>query len=483
MQPSLAKLALDFNVQFSDSGSMADLDRTQLNQTRTQIIADAAQRATTYIEGGNTRSIGAPLSAQRTLDELPTTLPEHPRDPAEVLALLDRFGSPATTVQGQGRFFGFVNGGLDPAGQAAAILTGAWDQNAALPIMSPAATHLDAQAARWVIELLGLPDESVATFCGGATVANFTCIVAARDTLLARQGWDVAKQGLQGAPTIRIVTGAETHISVLKSFRLAGFGTDAVTFVPTDDCGRILADQFPDVDALTIVMLQAGNVNTGYSDPFGAIIPRIHAQGGWVHVDGAFGLWTAVSPSRRHAVAGVELADSWATDAHKWLNAPYDSGIAICARRDDLYRAMMIDAPYLATDAARPLMHLSIQMSQGARGAQTWAVIAAQGRAGIVDLIDRTSDHASMFASLLADAGAQVLAPPIINQALIRFDDDDEITNAVIAAAQADGTCWVGGTIWHGLRAMRISVSDMATTAEDIEASAAAIIRCWKSLQ
>jgi glutamate/tyrosine decarboxylase-like PLP-dependent enzyme len=462
---------------------MGDLDRTELNATRARIIADAASRANAYIQTGNTRSISAPADALTALHQLPTQLPEGPSDPATVLALLDQFGSPATTVQGQGRFFGFVNGGLDPAGQGAAILSGAWDQNTALPVMSPAAAHLDEQAAKWVVELLGLPQEAVASFCGGATVANFTCIVAARDTLLARQGWNVAKQGLQGAPTIRIVTGAETHISVLKSFRLAGFGTDAVTFVPTDECGRIIADQFPDVDPLTIVMLQAGNVNTGHSDPFAAIIPRIHEQGGWVHVDGAFGLWAAVSPSRRQSVAGVELADSWATDAHKWLNAPYDSGIAICARRDDLYKAMMVDAPYLATDAKRPLMHLSIQMSQGARGVQTWAVLAAQGRQGIVDLIDRTSDHAAVFASLLANAGAQVLAPPVINQALIRFDDDDDVTSAVIAAAQAEGTCWVGGTIWKGKRAMRISVSDMATTKSDVEASAAAIIRCWKSLK
>jgi glutamate/tyrosine decarboxylase-like PLP-dependent enzyme len=461
---------------------MADLDRTTLNTTRTRLIADAASRATAYMNTGNNRSIGAPAAAIADLNRFASALPSDPTDPQLVLARLDDLASPATTVQSQGRFFGFVNGGVEPAAQAAAILTGAWDQNTALPAMSPAATHLDAQAAQWVVELLGLPAESVATFCGGATVANFTCIVAARDALLHRAGWNVATRGLQGAPTIKIVTGAETHISVVKSFRLAGFGTDAVTFVPTDDYGRIIASEFPEVDPLTIVMLQAGNVNTGYSDPFAAIIPKIHQQGGWVHVDGAFGLWAAVSPSRKASVAGVELADSWATDAHKWLNAPYDSGIAICARRDDLYRAMMVEAPYVATDAERPLMHLSIQMSQGARGVLTWAVIATQGRAGIVDLIDRTSDHATKFASLLSDGGAQVLAPPVINQALVRFDDDDT-TSAVIAAVQADGTCWVGGTIWQGMRAMRLSVSDMATTAEDIESSAAAILRCWYQLR
>jgi glutamate/tyrosine decarboxylase-like PLP-dependent enzyme len=460
---------------------MNDIDRSELNTTRVNLIHAAATRAAAYVASANDRSIGAPRDAVALLSDLSTALPTDPRDPAEVLALLDEFGSPATTVQHQGRFFGFVNGGLDPAGQAAAILTSAWDQNVALPVMSPAAAHLDEVAARWVVELLGLGDHSVATFCGGATVANFTCIVAARDALLHRAGWNVATKGLQGAPPIKVVTGTETHISVMKSLRLAGFGTDVVTRVPTDKYGRMDAEQFPDIDALTIVLLQAGNVNTGYSDPFEDIIPKVHQQGGWVHVDGAFGLWAAVSPSLRESVRGVELADSWATDAHKWLNAPYDSGIAICARRADLHRAMVIEAPYVATDAERPLMHLSMQMSQGARGVQTWAVLAAQGRTGVVDLVERTSAHAARFARLLAAGGAQVLAPPIINQALVAFGDD-ATTDRLITAVQADGTCWVGGTTWHGQRAMRLSVSDMATTSDDIERSAAAILRCWASL-
>jgi glutamate/tyrosine decarboxylase-like PLP-dependent enzyme len=460
---------------------MGDHDRRELNTSRAEAIAAAATRAAAYVGQANNRAIGANPEAVRALSTLSTTLPDGPSDPLSVLALLDDIGSPATTVQHQGRFFGFVNGGVDPAGQAAAILTAAWDQNAALPVMSPAATHLDGIAANWVTELLGLAPTCVATFCGGATVANFTCIVAARDALLERAGWNVARQGLQGAPKIKIVTGAETHISVLKSFRLAGFGTDAVTFAPTDDYGRIIASTFPAVDELTIVMLQAGNVNTGYSDPFAELIPQVHEQGGWVHIDGAFGLWAAVSPKLRQSVEGAHLADSWATDAHKWLNAPYDSGIAICARRDDLYRAMVIDAPYLATDAARPLMHLSMQMSQGSRGVHTWAVLAAQGRAGIVDLIERTSNHAARFAALLGEGGAEVLVPPIINQGLVTFGDD-ATTDRVIAAVQAEGTCWVGGTTWHGRRAMRLSVSDMATTTDDIERSAAAILRCWHTL-
>jgi glutamate/tyrosine decarboxylase-like PLP-dependent enzyme len=287
---------------------------------------------------------------------------------------------------------------------------------------------------------------------------------------------------LNGSPPLDIVTSDETHISVLKSLRLAGFGTDSVRLVPTDNRGRLRADEVGPLNDRTLVLLQAGNVNTGYSDPFADVIPAAHDAGAWVHVDGAFGLWAAVSPTRRASVAGVELADSWATDGHKWLNAPYDAGIVICARRSDLRRAMVVEAPYLATTDERPLMHLGMQMSQAARGTLTWAAIMSMGRAGVVDLIDRTSDLATRFASRLGEAGAQVLVEPVINQALVHFDDD-ATTDAVIAAVQADGTCWVGGSTWQGRRVMRLSVSDMATTVNDIDASAAAIVGCWRAVR
>jgi glutamate/tyrosine decarboxylase-like PLP-dependent enzyme len=455
--------------------------RDDLNRTRLTAIADAAGRAANYITGGADRRIAPHPDAVRQLATLDRAVPDFGRSAAEVLETLDRVGSPATTMQIQGRFFGFVNGGVDPAAQAASMLTSAWDQNAALPVMSPAAAQFDEVAALWVTQLLGLPSSSVATFCGGCTVANFTAIVAARDVLLERKGWSVAERGLVGAPAIKVVTSDETHISVLKSLRLAGLGRDNIRFVPCDEFGRMRAEQLGDVDDMTLAVLQAGNVNTGYSDPFADVIPVIEAAGGWTHVDGAFGLWAAVSPTRRESVRGVELADSWATDAHKWLNAPYDSGIVICKRIDDLRRAMMIEASYLATTDPRPLMHLSIQMSQGARGTLTWAALSSLGRQGVVELIDRTSDLAARFAQQLGEAGANVLVPPIINQAIVQFTDD-ATTDAVISAVQQEGTCWLGGSTWHGKRVMRISVSDMATTEADIDASAAAVIRCWKAL-
>ena len=408
----------------------------------------------------------------------------------EVLAELDELGSPATTVQAAGRYYGYVTGGVEPAAAAAAILAGAWDQNVALPGMSPVASLLDEVAAEWIIDLLGLPPDAVATFTSGATLANFTAIVAARDALLARAGWSVEERGLTGAPSIRVIAGAEVHASALKSLRMAGLGPGTVERVPVDANGAIDADAFPtDTDGLTLVLLQAGNVTSGASDPFARIIPGVRQRGGWVHVDGAFGLWAAASPTRRHLVDGVELADSWATDAHKWLNAPYDSGIVIVRDMADLHRAMSIQAPYLATSDERSLMHLSPHMSQRARGVETWALLAARGRDGIADLVDGCCEHATQLAHLLEAAGVEVLAHPVLNQLPVAFGStpgepgDDSVTDAAIAAIQAEGTLWAGASTWRGKRILRLSVSDAATTRDDIDAAATAILGCWKAVR
>jgi glutamate/tyrosine decarboxylase-like PLP-dependent enzyme len=474
----------------TEHGSTAALDRVHTNpasnariRERIAITTEAARRAGSFIANAPFRPIAPTRDAVEALDVFRRPLQDVPIPAREVLAELDAFGSPATVVQNHGRFFGFVNGGVEPAAAGAAILATAWDQNPGLAITSPSAAVLDEVAAGWVLDLLGMPEGAVATFTTGATLANFTGIVAARDALLARAGWDVNENGLFGAPRIRVIVGDEVHASALKSLRMAGFGPGQVDRVPTDENGAVIANEFPtDTDGLTLVLLQAGNVNTGASDPFADIIPGIRERGGWVHVDGAFGLWAAASPARRHLVEGVQLADSWATDAHKWLNAPYDSGIVIVRRDEDLRRAMKIEAPYLKTDEARPLIHLTPHMSQKARGVETWALLAALGRDGVADLIDRTSDHAAEFARLLHDGGAEVLAPVTLNQALIAFGDD-AITDAVIAGVQAEGTMWAGGTLWHGRKAMRISVSDAATTADDVAASASAVLRVWGQLR
>jgi glutamate/tyrosine decarboxylase-like PLP-dependent enzyme len=286
---------------------------------------------------------------------------------------------------------------------------------------------------------------------------------------------------MSGAPAISVVTGDEAHASAWKALQLAGFGSEQVIRVPTDDCGRIRADAWPETDGPTLVILQAGNVNTGHSDPFEEIIPRLDRGRTWVHVDGAFGLWAQVAPERRHTVAGVERADSWATDAHKWLNAPYDCGVVICADREALSRSMTMSAAYVASSAERIPMNLGIQMSQAARAVPVWAILATLGRQGLAALVEHTCALAERMASRLAAGGVEILAPVALNQVLASFGND-ATTDSVIAAVQRDGVCWMGGTVWQGNHAMRISVSDSSTTEHDIDVSADAVLRAWNGL-
>lgn len=445
------------------------------------LIDAAAARASAYVTAAGSRPVYPTADALAGLEHFRTPFPDRPRAASDVLADLDTYGSPATVVSTHGRYFGFVTGGLDPAAHAAAILAGAWDQNTGGAIMSPVAAALDEVACGWMIDALGLPSGAAGAFTSGATIANLTGIIAGRDALYARQGWDVKAQGLAGAAPLRVIVGDEVHTSALKALRLAGFGQSQIERVPTDHTGAIQASKFPtDTDSSTLVLLQAGNVNTGASDPFQDIIPGVRERGGWVHIDGAFGLWAAASPALRHLVAGAELAHSWATDAHKWLNAPYDSGFCVVRDPDDLSRVMAADAAYLSGSDGSP-MHRGIQMSQRARGVEAWAMLASHGRRGLAELIERSCAHARTFAQLLAAGGAQVLTDVMLNQVLVRFGDDAQ-TEATIAAVQAEGTTWAGGTVWQGKRAMRISVSDAATTADDVHASATAMLKAWERI-
>ena len=444
------------------------------------LLIDAARRASRYLAQQPDRVSPGP-AAVAGLEDLDLALGDSPLPPEQVIETLDRVASPATMRSTGGKYFGFVNGGTLPAALAAAYLTSAWDQNAALPVMSPAAARFDQVATDWIIDLLGLPSSAAATFCGGASVANLTCLTAARDAMLARLGWDARAKGINGSPRLRIVATAEAHVTIDKAARGIGLGTDAIERIPTDEAGRARPDAVPDLDDRCIVVLQAGNVNTGHCDPFAEIVPMAHDAGAWVHVDGAFGLWAAASPTRRRLVEGVGQADSWATDCHKWLNVAYDSGVAIVADENDIRRSMTTDAAYLEATAGRAPMHMGLQMSQRARGFEAWAAMASLGRKGIAELVDRTSDRAAQLAQLLAQAGAEVLTPVVLNQALVAFGDD-ATTDAVIAAVQADGRCWAGGTIWHARRAMRLSVSSHATTPDDIVDSAQAIIDCWRAV-
>lgn len=433
------------------------------------VVTEAGRRAGAYLATTRDRRVSPDANAVAALEQFRVPLPERGRDPHDVLRMLDNVGSPATMAQHTGRFFGWVNGGLDPAAHGAAILAGAWDQNLGVFQMSPTGAVLDEVAGQWVVDALGLPPQSVASFTSGATLANLTGVLTARHALYSRLGWDVDRNGLAGAPRLRVIVGEEAHASALKALRLAGFGSATIERVPTDRNGAIRADAFPqDTDAATLVLLQAGNVNTGHSDPFEDVIPGVRERGGWVHVDGAFGLWAAASPRLRHLVAGVEQADSWATDAHKWLNAPYDSGIVIVRDQSALVAAMSVDAPYLQHGEVAPAMNRGIQMSQRARGVETWAMLASHGREGLAGLIDRSVDHAQRAGRMLADAGARIPHEVVLNQVLVQWDSD-EVTERVAATVQAEGVAWAGLTTWRGARAIRISVSDAATTAQDID--------------
>ena len=444
------------------------------------MILEASKKAADYLSTAATRDVAPSAEAVEALDQLVTELPGQSTDPAATIELLDRLGSAATVMSNGPRYFGFVTGGSQPVATAAGVLALAWDQNGALPVMSPTVAALDERAASWVLTALGLPATATANFCGGASVANLIGLITARDEVLRRQGWDVPGQGLIGAPAIQVVASAETHASVVKAVGLAGLGRDRMVLVPTDDQGRMRAEELPPLNGPTIVVLQAGNVNTGHSDPIADVIAAAHAAGAWVHIDGAFGLWAAASPAQAWQVAGLEQADSWATDAHKWLNVSYDSAVAIVADGDALARSMRADGAYLPSTGGRAPMQLGLQMSQRARAIEVWAALHTMGRSGLADLIDRSCQLAARFATGLAEAGAEILHQVVLNQVLVSFGDD-ATTEAVMEAVQADGVCWAGGTVWQGRRAMRLSVSGWETTEQDIDQSVEAIVRCWQA--
>ncbi len=443
---------------------------------REALLRDACDRALRYLDTLPDRPVAPGQAAAAGLTALDFALPASGLPAADVLRMLDESGSPATVASGGPRYFGFVTGGALPVAQAASWLTAAWDQNAALAVMSPVAARLGDVALRWVTELLGLPAGTAGGFVTGATMANATCLAAARDAVLARHGWDAAGAGLVGAPPVTVVVGAEAHATVRKALGIVGLGRDRAVLLPADGQGRIDPRDLPAIDGPAIVCLQAGNVNTGASDPFVPLIEWARGRGAWVHVDGAFGLWAAASPGVADQVAGVADADSWATDCHKWLNTTYDCGIALVRERAALTAAMEAAASYLTGEASEA-MHLTPQSSQRARGVEVWAALATLGSQGVAALVDSSCRLARRFAAGLRAAGFEVLNDVVLNQVLVSFGPAER-TDAVIAGVQEEGTCWCGPTTWHGIRAMRISVSGWSTTDDDIDASIAAVRAC-----
>jgi glutamate/tyrosine decarboxylase-like PLP-dependent enzyme len=448
-----------------------------MNNVNTRdLLADAAERAQRYVEGVSERRVGPAESDLTWLTEFHESFPETPCDPRDIIAKLDQIGSPTTLATTGGRYFGFVNGGMLPSALAANWLAGAWNQNAALRVMSPIAAELEDVVLGWTCEALGLPADCAGGLVTCATMANFTALVTARHALLSREGWNVIEQGMSGAPPIDVVVGAEVHASMLKALSLAGFGTKRLTMVEADEQGRMRADKLPQLSKNTIVCIQAGNVNSGAFDPAEQICTVAREHGTWVHVDGAFGLWARVSPKFDHLTRGFEKADSWATDAHKWPNVGYDSGLAIVRDAAALRASMGIRAAYLEPGSRREPMHHTPEASRRARGVELWAALKSLGRSGLRDLIERSCAHAQRFAQGLKDAGFEILNDVVINQVLVSFGNP-EVTRNVIRRLQLDGTCWCGGTVWRGKTAMRISVSSWATTAADVEQSLAAMIR------
>src|SRR6476620_8509559 len=440
------------------------------------ILNSAAKHALRYLDELRERRVYPDEASLQQLKKFPVRLPEASTGAEEIIGLLNSAGSINTVATNGGRYFGFVFGGALPASLAANWLASAWDQNAVFKIASPVATHIEKISGAWVLDLLGLPSQAAVGFVTGTTMANFCGVIAARYQLSRRMGWDITSRGMNNAPPIRVIAGEEVHASMQRALILAGFGLDEIIKVPTDDQGRIIAEKIPELDASTLICVQAGNVNTGAIDPIKKICLAAKDKGAWVHVDGAFGLWARVSPNKSPFAEGCELADSWAIDLHKWLNVPYDSGLVVCKEAQVLHNALSVSAAYLP-DSVEPEPYFNTpEMSRKARAIDTWAAIYSLGRRGVFDLIKRCCAFAELFASRLEQAGFKILNKVTLNQVLVSFGDPD-LTNLIIKKVQDDGTCWCGGTVWKGTTAMRISVSSWMTTKEDIQICSEAIIR------
>lgn len=453
------------------------MNMNQTERAMQALLKTTAERALSYLQNLETRHVAPSAEAIANLSRFNVPLPEDPADPQSVLQMLDEIGSPATMAMAGPRFYGMVIGGSLPAALAANWLATAWDQNTGLYKLTPGTAYLESLALRWLLEVLKLPAESGGAFVSGATVANFTALAAARHAVLKRVGWNVEAEGLFGAPPITVIVGAEAHPTLFKSLGLLGLGRSRVVKIPVDGQGRMRAEALPQISGPTIICAQAGNVNTGAFDPIEQICSIAHDSGAWVHVDGAFGLWAAAAPARAYLTKGIQNADSWATDAHKYLNVPYDCGLAFVRNAEMLRAAMAITAEYLPTESPeRNPSDYTPELSRRARGVEVWAALRSLGRTGLADLIERTCRHARRFAEGLSAAGFQILNDVVLNQVLVSFGDAEK-TNRVIADIQADGTCWCGGTVWQGKTAMRLSVSSWATTEADVERSLETMIQ------
>jgi glutamate/tyrosine decarboxylase-like PLP-dependent enzyme len=441
-----------------------------------ELLANAASRSADYLDGLESRSVSPVAgSVERLVTLLERPIPDSPVEASEILSFIDEYGSPATVASAGGRYYGFVTGGALPATLAAQYLAAAWDQNSFSHLSSPAIAAFEDAALRQVKQVLNLPSEAAGAFVTGATMANFTCLAAARNHVLKQVDWDVEAHGLFAAPPVTVVLGEEAHASLYKVLSLLGLGRDRVFRVPADSQGRMRVDKLPDINGPTIVCLQAGNVNSGAFDPAVEIIEWARDGGAWVHVDGAFGIWALVSPELASLAKDFTAADSWATDAHKWLNVPYDSGIAITRNQQALKAAMSISGAYLLATEHRDAIDYTPDTSRRARAIEVWTALNTLGRSGLADLVNRNCRQARDIAKGLRASGIEILNEVVLNQVVVSFGSDDR-TRRVIAAIQDAGVCWCGGTVWQGRAAMRISLSSWATTDDDVARSVDSII-------
>ncbi len=448
--------------------------------TEIDLLADADARARRFVAANDTRRVFPDAAALAALAGFDEPLTDSGRPEAETLAMLDELGSPAAVAGNGPRYFGFVVGASLPVAAAAERMVLAWDQSASTPLGAPGGAAIEAVAGRWLLDILQLPSESAVGFGTSASACGLTCITAARRRLLAQAGWDFDRKGLAGAPEIRAVVSDVAHVTMIKALRVLGFGTDNLVVAETDSNGRIDPAKLPPLDARTILCLQAGEVNTGAFDPFAQIIPRAKAAGAWVHVDGAFGLWARASDRLRWLTEGVDQADSWTTDGHKWLNTPYDCAMAIVRDAEALAGAMTSDAAY-SSAGADAQKNLTLEFSRRARGVAIWAALRSLGRAGVAELVERCVGHAQRIGASLEEAGYDVLNDVVLNQVLFRAGSDAE-TAAIREAAAASGEIWFGGTVWRGRPASRISVSSWRTRDEHVEL-AIATLRQLKAMQ
>jgi len=449
-----------------------------------RLLDFAHRHAVEFLSALPERHVGARATRDELLGALSLPLSEGGEEPQAVLEALASQAERGAVGSAGPRYFGFVIGGSLPVTVGADWMTTTWDQNPGIFVTSPLSSVAEEVASRWILELLHLPKEGSVGFVTGCQMANYTCLAAARNAVLRKAGWNVEEDGLPGAPRVNVVVSAEAHVTIHTSLRMLGFGTRSMIEVPTDEQGRMIASELARVvenlSGPTIICAQAGNVNSGAFDPLRRIAEIARDREAWLHIDGAFGLWAAASADRRHLVDGAELADSWATDAHKWLNVPYDCGLAITRHPASHRAAMSVKAEYIehTAGAERDPFEYTPEFSRRARGIPVYAALRTLGRRGVEQLVDRCCAHARRFAELLSgQPGVEVLNDVVLNQVLVRFGGDDATTREVITRVQRDGTCWLGGTTWHGIAAMRISVSNWATTEEDVTRSAAAILR------